>query len=68
VERAHRTHREEFYEVYDGDLEMEPLNLALKQWEWVYNHVRPHQALDNRTPQEYLRQCHPDVAPLSHMY
>jgi len=67
VERAHRTHREEFYEVYDGDLEMEPLNLALKQWEWVYNHVRPHQALDNRTPQEYLRQCHPDVAPLSHM-
>ena len=68
VERAHRTHREEFYEVYDGDLEMEPLNLALKQWEWVYNHVRPHQALDNRTPQEYLRQCHPDLAPLSHMY
>ena len=36
VERANRTHREEFYEVYDGDLEMEPLNLALKQWEWVY--------------------------------
>jgi putative transposase len=67
VERAHRTHREEFYEVYDGDLEMEPLKLALEQWERVYNHVRPHQALDNRTPQEYLRQCHPDLAPLSHM-
>jgi len=67
VERAHRTHREEFYEVYDGDLEVAPLNIALRQWERVYNHVRPHQALDNRTPQEYLTQCHPDMAPLSHM-
>lgn len=67
VERTHRTHREEFYEVYDGDLEMEPLNQALNRWEWIYNHVRPRQALDNRIPQEYLTQCHPDIAPLSHM-
>jgi len=71
VERAHRTHTEEFYEAYDGDLEIPPLNQALKQWEGVYNHVRPHQALDWRTPAEYLIQCHPEMAPeylLSHMY
>lgn len=67
VERAHRTHLEEFYEVYDGELEINPLNQALKRWEGVYNHLRPHQALDNRTPQEYLTQCHPEMAPLSHM-
>ena len=67
VERAHRTHREESYEVYDGDLDMMALNQALMRWEAVYNHLRPHQALDNRTPQEYLTQCHPDMAPLSHM-
>lgn len=71
VERAHRTHTEEFYEVYDGDVENTPLNLALQQWEGVYNYIRPHQALDGRTPMEYLNQCHPELAQkdqLSHMY
>jgi transposase InsO family protein len=68
VERAHRTHTEEFYEVYDGDLEILPLNQALKEWEKVYNCLRPHQALDGKTPEEYLMQYHPELAPLSHMY
>lgn len=70
VERAHRTHTEEFYEVYDGDLEIADLNQALRGWEQTYNWVRPHQALDERTPMEYLRECHPDLAlepQLSHM-
>jgi len=65
VERAQRTHREEFYEVYEGALEMPSLNRALREWEWVYNHIRPHQALDGRTPGEYLKQCHPEMAPIS---
>jgi transposase InsO family protein len=68
VERAHRTHSEEFYEVYGGDLEMVPLNHALQDWECIYNTIRPHHALDGRTPAEYLRQCHPEMAlKLSHM-
>ncbi len=68
VERAHRTHTEEFYEVYGGDLEMAPLNHALQDWERIYNTIRPHHALDGRTPAEYLKQCHPELAPkLSHM-
>lgn len=70
VERAHLTHAEEFYEVYDGDLDMAPLNEALRNWEHVYNHIRPHQALDGRTPAEYLRDYHSVLAPtgqLSHM-
>jgi len=56
VERANRTHTEEFYEVYDGELEVIPLNQALKQWERVYNHIRPHQALGYLTPYQYLQQ------------
>jgi len=70
VERAHRTHLEEFYEVYDGELEINLLNQALREWEGVYNHLRPHQALDWKTPVEYLYECHPELAPraLSHMY
>lgn len=59
VERAQRTHTEEFYELYDGDLEIAPLNHALKQWEYTYNYIRPHQTLGQLTPNEYLaRSCH----------
>ncbi len=68
VERAQRTHTEEFYQLYDGDLTMGPLNRALRHWEQVYNTIRPHQSLDGSTPAEYLTNCHPQFAPPSHMY
>ena len=55
VERAQRTHTEEFYEVYPDDLEIIPLNQALREWEWVYNNIRPHQSLGYLTPCAYLR-------------
>ena len=35
VERAHRTHTEEFYEVYDGELDIPSLREALERWEWI---------------------------------
>lgn len=54
VERAQRTHTEEFYECYDGDLDLASLRPALRRWETVYNTVRPHQALGYLTPAEYL--------------
>ena len=54
VERANRTHRNEFWELYDGDLELLPLQEALRAWEAAYNHVRPHQALGYLTPAEHL--------------
>ena len=56
VERAQRTHTVEFYELYAGDLDMAPLNQALKGWEQVYNTVRPHQSLGYLTPLEYLNR------------
>lgn len=62
VERAQRTHTEEFYEVYLGDLELKNLNPALVDWERVYNYIRPHQGLQWHTPAEYLRDCHPEIA------
>lgn len=70
VERGQRTHTEEFYELYDGDLEIDPLNRALLEWERVYDTIRPHHSLDGLTPAEYLDQCHPSLvsARLSHMY
>jgi transposase InsO family protein len=56
VERAQRTRTEEFYEIYDGDFEIQPLNKALKEWQFVYNHIRPHQALDYLTPAEFIEE------------
>ena len=56
VERAQRTHTEEFYEIYDGDLEVGPVNQALCQWERVYNTIRPHQSLGYLTPLQYLQR------------
>ncbi|MDP6495713.1 MAG: integrase core domain-containing protein, partial [Dehalococcoidia bacterium] len=54
VERAQRTHTEEFYEIYPDDLEITVLNQALREWERVYNYIRPHQSLGYLTPFEYL--------------
>lgn len=56
VERAHRTHREEFYEVTDLIWTVPELNRELRAWETIYNTVRPHQALGFQTPQEFLAQ------------
>lgn len=68
VERAHRTHKEEFYETYLDDLRLPTINRALRSWELVYNTVRPHHALDGLTPREYIQLKHPDLVPtLSHM-
>ncbi len=54
VERLNGTSRREFWELSDGDLELPPLQAALRAWEHDYNHVRPHQALGYRTPAEHL--------------
>ena len=44
VERAQRTHTEEFYQVTACSLKMKKLNRELRQWERIYNTVRPHRA------------------------
>ena len=58
VERSHRTHREEFWECYDGDLDLPMVGDALRGWEDVYNRERPHHALGLRTPAEFLADWH----------
>ncbi|MGH2448819.1 MAG: integrase core domain-containing protein [Chloroflexota bacterium] len=50
VERTNRTYRQEFYECYDGPLDLPTLQIALADFQHTYNHVRPHQALGYRTP------------------
>lgn len=57
VERAHRTHNEEFYELTPTDWSLPHLNRRLRTWETIYNTVRPHQALGYLTPQQFLTRC-----------
>jgi len=54
VERAHRTHNEEFYQIAATDWSLPQLNRQLRAWETIYNTVRPHQALGYLTPQQFL--------------
>ena len=61
VERANRTHTEEFYEVTDAEPDLEAFRTGLRAWETVYNTIRPHQALGYLTPAEYLASIGVDV-------
>jgi transposase InsO family protein len=71
VERAQRTHTEEFYEVYEVPWNVTELNPRLQKWERVYNCIRPHQALNYKTPLQFLIDngiVSPDYSSnLSHM-
>ncbi len=57
VERGHRTHTEEFYEVTESSFDLPEIRAELLGWERVYNTVRPHQALGYLTPLKFLEQC-----------
>lgn len=55
VERSHLTDEVEFYRhgnICQSFEEQEKKNL---EWEYIYNNVRPHQALGNLTPMEFYR-------------
>lgn len=54
VERSHRTHNEEFYEVHAESDQVPALNRQLRRWEQTYNCVRPHQSLAYLTPLEFI--------------
>jgi putative transposase len=58
VERAHRTHHEEFYQVTPQRWDLLEVNHQLLIWERVYNTIRPHQALGYATPLEFLQRHH----------
>jgi len=54
VERANRTYREEFYNCSDATPTVAGFAIHLRRWEHTYNHIRPHQALGQLTPAQFL--------------
>jgi len=55
VERAHRMYREEFYQIWEVEPDLEHHRRQLQSYTQIYNRVRPHQHLAYRTPAEYLQ-------------
>jgi transposase InsO family protein len=53
VERSHLTDDREFYQRGNMQSPFPALQEAMKGWEYVYNYVRPHQALGYLTPMEF---------------
>lgn len=60
VERANRTHTEEFYEWSTAPPSVAGLSAELLEWERIYNTIRPHQALGYLTPAEFIER-HADI-------
>lgn len=56
VERANRTHTEEFHQWSLSPPTVAALGAELREWERIYNTVRPHQTLGYLTPKEFLDQ------------
>jgi len=53
VERMQRTSREEIYDIKAMPLTLDEHNKLLEKEDFIYNHIRPHDALDLLTPNEY---------------
>jgi len=66
VERAQGSWRYEFYGVEDLPSRLKPLQLRIDAFAHRFNHTRPHQALGDLTPAEYLSTISQEIAP-SHM-
>lgn len=55
VERSHLTDEREFYSRGNSYLPFKEQKEALKKWEYIYNYIRPHQALGLMTPMAFYK-------------
>jgi transposase InsO family protein len=67
VERCNGVWRYEFYAAYDLPHRIDKLQPFLDAFAHRYNHHRPHDALDGRTPAEYLKTLSSADPAASHM-
>ena len=67
VERCNGAWRYEFYATVDLPTAIEKIAQHVDAFQHLYNHHRPHGALDGLTPNEYLKICRDRRASPSHM-
>ena len=67
VERNNGAWRYEFYATWDiPDNDLDRINRWIDAFADEFNNFRPHQALDNRTPAQYLHALTADGTPTTH--
>jgi len=54
VERSHRSDKKEFYQQGNTSSILSAMQDKIKEWEDVWNNVRPHEALGQLTPSQYF--------------
>jgi transposase InsO family protein len=60
VERMNRTSREEIYDLaLHANTTIDEHNQLLKDQDYIYNYIRPHEALGMKTPHEYYESIQP---------
>lgn len=59
VENSHGSDEKEFYQQGKISVDIESMHKVLKEWEYTWNYIRPHEALNYLTPDEYFNkiQC-----------
>jgi hypothetical protein len=67
VERCNGAWRYEFYAVVDLPNDIDKIAEHVDAFQHLYNHFRPHGALDGKTPNQYLQACRANESPASHM-
>jgi putative transposase len=67
VERCNGSWRYEFYAAYDLPHRLDKLQPLVDAFAHRFNHHRPHDALDGKTPAEYLSTFSREDLPASHM-
>lgn len=56
VEVSHLADKNEFYLQGNIGCDIESMQKKLEEWEYTWNYIRPHEALDYLTPDEYLNR------------
>lgn len=56
VENSHGFDEREFYQQGNISQDIGTMDKALEKWEYQWNYIRPHQALNYLTPEEYLNE------------
>ena len=63
VEISHGADQREFYEQGNVSSILPVMQEKIREWERVWNTVRPHEALGQLTPEEYFRKIHAVTIP-----
>jgi len=56
VEVSHLADENEFYRQGNIGCDIKSMQKRMEGWEYTWNHIRPHEALDYLTPDEYLNR------------